>query len=181
MSKQGQSQKTAKEKPEGITSGFWRKERERAQRPLAFSRKSLSRNGKQVARVQGLPCLTQKEKPEGITFGFLAEREGFDSRCTMQLGQARLWPATGSPFTTAPLRIPESSKTKRKTRRHNLRVFGGKRGIRTLGAFIGHTRFPVVRLRPAQPSFHTWLSASHPIAECFIIISRVFAKVKHYF
>ena len=30
--------------------------------------------------------------------------------------------------------------------------FGGKRGIRTLGAFIGHTRFPVVRLRPAQPS-----------------------------
>ena len=33
-------------------------------------------------------------------------------------------------------------------------IFGGKRGIRTLGAFIGHTRFPVVRLRPAQPSFH---------------------------
>ena len=33
-------------------------------------------------------------------------------------------------------------------------LFGGKRGIRTLGAFIGHTRFPVVRLRPAQPSFH---------------------------
>ena len=32
-----------------------------------------------------------------------------------------------------------------------------KRGIRTLGAFIGHTRFPVVRLRPAQPSFHNGL------------------------
>ena len=31
---------------------------------------------------------------------------------------------------------------------------GGERGIRTLGAFMGHTRFPVVRLRPAQPSFH---------------------------
>ena len=29
---------------------------------------------------------------------------------------------------------------------------GGERGIRTLGAFMGHTRFPVVRLRPAQPS-----------------------------
>ena len=32
--------------------------------------------------------------------------------------------------------------------------FGGKRGIRTLGGFQAHTRFPVVRLRPAQPSFH---------------------------
>ena len=42
----------------------------RAQRPLAFSRKSLSRNGKQVARVQGLPRIMQKENPEGITFGF---------------------------------------------------------------------------------------------------------------
>ena len=31
---------------------------------------------------------------------------------------------------------------------------GGKRGIRTLGGFMAHTRFPVVRLRPAQPSFH---------------------------
>ena len=30
----------------------------------------------------------------------------------------------------------------------------GKRGIRTLGALLTHTRFPVVRLRPAQPSFH---------------------------
>ena len=30
---------------------------------------------------------------------------------------------------------------------------GGKTGIRTLGALLTHTRFPVVRLRPAQPSF----------------------------
>ena len=32
---------------------------------------------------------------------------------------------------------------------------GGKRGIRTLEGFQGPTRFPVVRLRPAQPSFHS--------------------------
>gem|GEM_PF-6393057 len=31
---------------------------------------------------------------------------------------------------------------------------GGKGGIRTLGGVLAHTRFPVVRLRPAQPPFH---------------------------
>ena len=31
---------------------------------------------------------------------------------------------------------------------------GGERGIRTLGTGLPHTRFPVVRLRPAQPSLH---------------------------
>ena len=33
-------------------------------------------------------------------------------------------------------------------------VTGGERGIRTLDTFKGYTRFPVVRLRPAQPSLH---------------------------
>ena len=33
-------------------------------------------------------------------------------------------------------------------------TYGGKKGIRTLEGFRGPTRFPVVRLRPAQPSFH---------------------------
>jgi hypothetical protein len=32
--------------------------------------------------------------------------------------------------------------------------FGGERGIRTLGTLLTFTRFPVVRLRPAQPSLH---------------------------
>ena len=31
---------------------------------------------------------------------------------------------------------------------------GGERGIRTLGRVLADTRFPVVRLRPAQPSLH---------------------------
>ena len=35
-------------------------------------------------------------------------------------------------------------------------AYGGKKGIRTLEGFRGPTRFPVVRLRPAQPSFHIW-------------------------
>ena len=29
---------------------------------------------------------------------------------------------------------------------------GGEKGIRTLDTFMGYTRFPIVRLRPAQPS-----------------------------
>ena len=33
--------------------------------------------------------------------------------------------------------------------------FGGERGIRTLGTVLAFTRFPVVRLRPAQPSLRT--------------------------
>ena len=34
-------------------------------------------------------------------------------------------------------------------------LFGGKGGIRTLGRVLADTRFPVVRLRPAQPPFRT--------------------------
>ena len=56
--------------------------------------------------------------------------------------------------------------------------FGGKRGIRTLGAFIGHTRFPVVRLRPAQPSFHNGFCCVHSTRKCLIIISGRSKKVK---
>ncbi len=37
-------------------------------------------------------------------------------------------------------------------------VFGGKRGIRTLERVLTVTRFPIVRLRPAQPSFHIYLT-----------------------
>ena len=35
---------------------------------------------------------------------------------------------------------------------------GGKRGIRTLERVLAVTRFPIVRLRPAQPSFHIYLT-----------------------
>ena len=35
--------------------------------------------------------------------------------------------------------------------------FGGEREIRTLGRVLAYTRFPVVRLRPAQPSLHICL------------------------
>ena len=37
---------------------------------------------------------------------------------------------------------------------HPAFVCGGERGIRTLGTVLAFTRFPIVRLRPAQPSLH---------------------------
>ena len=40
--------------------------------------------------------------------------------------------------------------------RFSVKIFGGKRGIRTLGTLLTYTRVPVVRLRPAQPSFHPY-------------------------
>ena len=36
-------------------------------------------------------------------------------------------------------------------------IYGGERGIRTLGRVLADTRFPVVRLRPAQPSLQVSL------------------------
>ena len=47
---------------------------------------------------------------------------------------------------------------------------GGERGIRTLGTVLAFTRFPVVRLRPAQPSLQI----------DFLIISHLFLKIKSF-
>ena len=50
---------------------------------------------------------------------------------------------------------------------------GGKRGIRTLGGFMAHTRFPVVRLRPAQPSFHVFFAALNGACISYRIFRRL--------
>ena len=39
--------------------------------------------------------------------------------------------------------------------------FGGERGIRTLERVLAVTRFPIVRLRPAQPSLQTAAVPGH--------------------
>ena len=44
---------------------------------------------------------------------------------------------------------------KRASLRLALLFSGGERGIRTLVRVLAETRFPVVRLRPAQPSLQT--------------------------
>ena len=59
--------------------------------------------------------------------------------------------------------MPKYSVLKNKTNsdfsKFVLFPFGGERGIRTLGTFIGYTRFPIVRLRPAQPSLQKFVYA----------------------
>ena len=49
---------------------------------------------------------------------------------------------------------PSTYKKQKHPTKSGVFCFGGKRGIRTLGTVLAFTRFPVVRLRPAQPSFH---------------------------
>ena len=60
---------------------------------------------------------------------------------------------------------------RKKTPRGCLSFYGGERGIRTLGTVLAFTRFPVVRLRPAQPSLQV----------DFNIISHLFLKIKCFF
>lgn len=53
--------------------------------------------------------------------------------------------------------------------KHRVFLFGGEKGIRTLEVVLALTRFPVVRLRPAQPSLRmNWrLSIIHnPLLKC---------------
>ena len=55
---------------------------------------------------------------------------------------------------------------------------GGERGIRTLGTGLPHTRFPVVRLRPAQPSLRATRISYHNLSllsSIFFIISKLFS------
>ena len=51
--------------------------------------------------------------------------------------------------------------------------FGWVGGIRTLGGFMAHTRFPVVRLRPAQPSFHVFFAALNGACISYRIFRRL--------
>ena len=54
---------------------------------------------------------------------------------------------------------------------------GGEREIRTLGTGLPHTRFPVVRLRPAQPS----LRADFGIILLFCLFVKNFRKFSQIF
>ena len=53
--------------------------------------------------------------------------------------------------------------------------FGGERGIRTPERVLAVTRFPVVRLRPAQPSLHIFNFAPFSVGQ-----KRPFKRLLHY-
>ena len=72
-------------------------------------------------------------------------------------------------------------KTK-KTPQGRLSFYGGERGIRTLGTVLAFTRFPVVRLRPAQPSLRTaqhWYNSTNAIV-CQVIFEKVLIFLNQY-
>ena len=66
-----------------------------------------------------------------------------------------------------PFHLKQQSQRKLKLKKRNddfrqkiVVSCGGEKGIRTLGRVLAYTRFPVVRLRPAQPSLHAFSVAS---------------------
>ena len=56
-------------------------------------------------------------------------------------------------------------------------IFGAERGIRTLERVLTVTRFPIVRLRPAQPSLQLILLYLSNIID----YNSFFENVKHFF
>ncbi len=62
---------------------------------------------------------------------------------------------------TGDIDLDNPEKTVRKEKKEHLLNenaphHGGERGIRTLDGVLAHTRFPVVRLRPTQPSLQIY-------------------------
>ena len=102
------------------------------------------------------------------------------SQCDHSIKHKRLLPcnqnAGQQPFCVTDIQQQGKAKAeinpyKTKSPQKNLwRLCGGKKGIRTLEGFMGPTRFPVVRLRPAQPSFHLFGWSPH-LTTCYIIAS----------
>ena len=66
--------------------------------------------------------------------------------------------------------------------------YGGEREIRTLGRVLAYTRFPVVRLRPTQPSLHAdsgiipqRKSKINSFLKIFSIFLNFFASKAHFY
>ena len=104
---------------------------------------------------------------------FLAEREGFGNLCCAKLPALGAQPRRADRLKTCHRQVFFTAITLsgsnprltffKKKKSVSLSAYGfsgGKRGIRTLGGFMAHTRFPVVRLRPAQPSFHLYFKCA---------------------
>ena len=99
-----------------------------------------------------------------------------------------------SPFTKQPFRLfcslrsnPSLSAVWKKKEPPDwvVLLFGGERGIRTLGTVLAFTRFPIVRLRPAQPSLHLLdfyiisqkYKKSSPFLKFFLLFVDFFKKI----
>ncbi len=110
--------------------------------------------------VKGCHSLPLRSKPidrnkkEHLAVFFLSWRKDrdSDSRGTKPLGRRGSDSLLKAVIHYRSVRNP-SIETKKNTLWCSF-YLGGKIGIRTLVGVLAQTRFPVVRLRPAQPSFH---------------------------
>ena len=105
-----------------------------------------------------IPSCFERKKPSNKTANinirclqWRKDRDS-DSRGTKPLGRRGSDSLLKGVIHYRSVRIP-SIETKKNTLWCSF-YLGGKIGIRTLVGVLAQTRFPVVRLRPAQPSFH---------------------------
>ena len=103
--------------------------------------------------------------PNWVPYLFVAEREGFALEffktfglnlrlCFEKFFGHRSKTAHRAVFSLRSNPIVFLHHNKKPTLLGGFFVCGGERGIRTLGTVLAFTRFPIVRLRPAQPSLH---------------------------
>ena len=126
----------------------------------------LAVNGRTVAIVSaqddqiGVTLVQQDlhraERTRVVVDGFLEVGHHEDAECTIG-AEGEFGLVHGYSFLCGKLRcrhdgMPLKSKI---PEFFNSGVFGGEGGIRTLVGVLAQTRFPVVRLRPAQPTFQT--------------------------
>ena len=76
--------------------------------------------------------------------------------------------------------IKTRQKNNKKCRLNDTFLYGGEIGIRTLVRFTAVTRFPVVRLRPAQPSLHKSRANDGSIPHLFPLVKSYFLFFKIY-
>ena len=107
--------------------------------------------------------ITTKQKPQSLCIGiavYIWRRERFElilaplalsASCAEQVEKVNVQQQLAPRVSLAPSRKKHTPM--------GVCFFGGEREIRTLGRVLAYTRFPVVRLRPTQPS----LRATHTL------------------
>ena len=113
-----------------------------------------------------------------LSFAFSSVKKGIRSRLRARSGSALTCRRQVIHF--RPVRIPSINSKTKKLPRGSFFVFGGEIGIRTLVRFTAVTRFPVVRLRPAQPSLHKSRANGGSIPHLFPLVKSYFSFFKIY-
>ena len=94
----------------------------------------------------------KKHRQKSVFFIWRKGRDSVSAAASVRVDSDWHWQS----FTTDPFESSRSTQKNKNGIPFGIpSLFGGKGGIRTLGRVLADTRFPVVRLRPAQPPFRT--------------------------